>query len=333
MVNTRIDYIDFLKFVGLLLVILAHVKPPTPILFIRCFDVPFLVILSGFLANRSLERMSISKGIINTQYFIKRFKRLVLPTWIMLVLVFSCQAAVGTVHPIKYYLFSFCLTTKYGIGYVWIILIFLYCAFAAPILKKSLSFQPFWLVMALVYCLYEIAYHFRWGTENIFILNTVYYIIPYGFLTALGMKYQTMTKRTKLMVFIICFFIFVICSVYYHQTQGGFQHPSIAKYPPRIFFLSYSIAVSFLLLMLCEGRDNRLFRFRPVHFISSHSLWIYLWHIFFLMLYNKMAPFDNWIVRYVFVLILSVTTVWLQNLLFDKLETVFNWSIPKYMRG
>ena len=140
MANTRIEYIDFLKFVGLLLVVLAHVEPPTPILFIRSFDVPLLVILSGILANQSLERMSVSKGIINTQYYLKRFKRLVLPTWIMLVPVFSFLAAAGTVYPLKYYLFSFCLTTN-GIAYVWIILIFLYCALLSPFLKKLSPFH------------------------------------------------------------------------------------------------------------------------------------------------------------------------------------------------
>ena len=187
--------------------------------------------------------------------------------------------------------------------------------------------------MALVYSLYEIAYHFQLGTDNFFIRHTVYYIIPYGLLTALGMYYQSMTKRAKMIVFIISLFVFVICAFYYHQTLGGLQVPSIAKYPPRLYFLSYSIAVSFLLLMLCEGRDNRLFRCQPVQFISSHSLWIYLWHIFYLTLDDQMGLIDNWILKYGVVLILSITTVWLQNLLFDKLETSFKWTVPKFLRG
>ena len=89
----------------------------------------------------------------------------------------------------------------------------------------------------------------------------------------------------------------------------------------------------FLLLMLCEGRDNRLFRCQPVQFISSHSLWIYLWHIFYLTLDDQMGLIDNWILKYWVVLILSITTVWLQNLLFDKLETSFKWTVPKFLRG
>ena len=240
-----------------MLVILAHVKPPAPIMFIRCFDVPLLVILSGILANDSLNRTSTSTSIISIQYFIKRFKRLCFPTWIMLVFLFSFLAVVGTVYSFKYYLFSFCLT-RYGIGYVWIVLIYLYCALVSPFLKKALAFHRFWFVMALVYCLYEVAYHYHLGTNNVIILNTIYFLIPYGMLTALGMCFQSMTKRTKMIVFIGSFIVFVICGIYYHITLGGLQFPTITKYPPRMYFLSYSIAVSFFLLIICEGRDNRL---------------------------------------------------------------------------
>ena len=332
MTDTRIGYIDFLKFLGLLLVILAHVKPPTAVLLIRCFDVPLLVILSGILASRSLERGSSTKSIINTQYYIKRFKRLVLPTWMMLVLVFSYLAAVGCVYSVKYYLFSFCLTIN-GIAYVWIVLVFLYCAIVSPFIKQFLPNRLFWIVMALVYCIYEIGYHYQLGTDNFIIRNTIYYIIPYAFLTALGMAFTTMKKRTRMIVFIGSLLVFVICAIYYNQTLGGLQNPSIAKYPPRVYFLSYSVAVSFLLLMLCEGKDNRFFKSRPVEFVSSHSLWIYLWHIFYLTLDNQMDLVHNWILRYCLVLILSIITVWLQNLVLDKLEPVFKWTAPKYLRG
>ena len=46
-------YIDFLKLLGLFCIILAHVNPPAIIMQIRNFDVPLMVILSGFLASKS----------------------------------------------------------------------------------------------------------------------------------------------------------------------------------------------------------------------------------------------------------------------------------------
>ena len=320
-----------------MLVILAHVGPPVPIMFLRCFDVPLLVLISGILANDSLERIALNKekGYDSHSYLTyisKRFMRLVLPAWIMLVLFFACKALAGTVYTPKYYLESF-LLTRYGIGYVWIVLIFFYCALVAPFIKRFLHHRLFWLVMALVYCIYEVALHYHLGRENVIILNTVYYIIPYGLLTGLGMKYLSMTKQTKIIICVAGFILFVASGIFYYYSRGSIQLPTINKYPPRIYFLSYSVALSFLLLLLCEGKDNSFFRCRPVQFISSHSLWIYLWHIFYLMVSYKFSLIDNWVLRYGFVTALSIATVWLQNFFFDKLETEFNWSVPKYLRG
>ena len=331
----RKSYVDFLKTIGILLVILAHVNPPKTIMFLRCFDVPLLVLLSGILANDSLDKKIYYKGNdvrFFLKYYFKRFNRLVIPTWIMLVFIFSIQALFGKVYTPKYYLFSFFLTRN-GIGYVWIILIFLYCAVLAPFIKKYLSFHYYWLVLALVYLIYETAYGFQIGTNNYIFLNTVYYIIPYGLLTSLGMSYPSMTKRVKMTICLASIFIFAVYAFYYYYSIGELQIPTIVKYPPRLYFLSYSVALSFFLLILCERRENRLFRSQPVQFISSHSLWIYLWHILYLYLSEKISFTGNWIVKYCFVIVLSTATVWLQNRVLDKIEIQFKKSVPKYLRG
>lgn len=49
----RYIYIDYLKIIGLFLVILAHVSPPLFINQLRSCDVPLLVIVSGYLASRT----------------------------------------------------------------------------------------------------------------------------------------------------------------------------------------------------------------------------------------------------------------------------------------
>lgn len=74
----RIYFIDYLKVLGLLLVILAHVQAPDFIMQVRSFDVTLLVFISAYLASIR------NKNIGNMTYFTKRFKRLVFPTWIFL---------------------------------------------------------------------------------------------------------------------------------------------------------------------------------------------------------------------------------------------------------
>ena len=56
----RYIYIDYLKVLGLLLVILAHVNCPSPLMQVRSFDVPLLVFVSGIL-------VTMQKGIIGSE--------------------------------------------------------------------------------------------------------------------------------------------------------------------------------------------------------------------------------------------------------------------------
>ena len=170
-----------------MLVILAYVNPPESVMFLRRFDVPFLVLLSGILAEESCSRSATPPA---GDYFIKRFRRLVFPTWVFLLFFFSIKACFGTVNTFRYYIDSFLLTT-YGIVYVWIILIYLYCALTVVLCTHL---KPSWQFMAAVYILYEIAFYMGVGIGNRFILSTIYYLIPYGTVTWIGFNYKKKEK-------------------------------------------------------------------------------------------------------------------------------------------
>ena len=86
----RIASIDFLKTVGLLCIILAHVGAPDWLMMIRSFDVPLMVILSALLAGRSYAKHA-RTGKTVLSYYAARVKRLVLPTWIFLTLFFAIK--------------------------------------------------------------------------------------------------------------------------------------------------------------------------------------------------------------------------------------------------
>ena len=86
--KTRLAYIDFLKFIGLTGIIIAHVSPPDLMIMLRNFDVPFMVILSSILAQISFDRQNHNKVSV-VKYYFSRFKRLVIPTWIFLGIYFT----------------------------------------------------------------------------------------------------------------------------------------------------------------------------------------------------------------------------------------------------
>ena len=333
----RISYIDFLKFIGLTGIIIAHVNPPSWAMLLRSFDVPLMVILSSILASRSFAKYSETRSSA-IAYYVSRIKRLVIPTWIFLVFYFSYSFVVtGQRASTKYYVDSFCMT-RYGIGYVWIILIYLYSAMLTPVFARlKLSLKGFIIVCA-TYILYEIAYFYKLGLNGSgftkdFIDTTFYYIIPYGVLTYLGYNYYKMKKRTKLIIALVSFIVFIFLAVYYRSTLGSFQLVQIAKYPPRIYYLSYGIGCSFALLILCEKKKLEIYDNKVIRFISAHSLWIYLWHIFVLDIYGTLKLPEIWFIKLIIVYMLSMLITFIVNKRLDFAEKCYHISFAKYLRG
>ena len=118
--NERNYYLDFLKFLGLSLIILAHVPIPNWLAAIRNFDVPLMVFVSGCLSNGSLGR---SDGLF--AYYKKRFLRLLVPTWIFLTIYFGIFLVFGKNGlPAKETILKSYLLQNDSIGYVWIIRIY-----------------------------------------------------------------------------------------------------------------------------------------------------------------------------------------------------------------
>ena len=240
--------------------------------------------------------------------------------------------AEGELQGWKYYIASFCLT-RYGIGYVWIILIYLYSALLIPLfhrMKLSIKGLLFILVM---YGLYEIAYYFKIGTDNIFLDTTVYYIVPYGVLTYLGHNYYQMRKRTRYLIAITSSLIFAILLFCYWMINKSFQLVSIAKYPPRLYYLSYGIACSFGLLLLCEKCQFKIFDNSFIRYISMHSMWIYLWHILVLSVYRFLGLPEVWYIKLFIVYGIAILVIFVVNKCLDLIERKIQIGFFRYLRG
>ena len=246
----RDNGIDYLKWIGLTGIILAHTDPPKWMMMLRSFDVPLMVLISSILARRSYGTANRWDSI--WKYYLHRAKRLVLPVWIFLFIYFGVCFMLGDPYKgISYYLYSFGLT-RYGVGYVWIVLIYLYGMILVPLIDAFKPSIKTIIVIGVLYGLYETAYFFGIGVESKLINSTVYYIIPYGILTCIGYYYMDVKNNKRITTGVLSLLIFIACGLYYHSICGEFQLVSVAKYPPRLYYLSYGIACSFLLLMLSE---------------------------------------------------------------------------------
>ncbi len=281
------DYrIDILRFIGLSMIILAHVAPPDIIFQLRNFDVPLMVIVSGmsFLLSYKVQEKYSS-------YLWKRIKRLVFPVWIFLGLYFL---ALSLIHPshtdftAEIMIDSFLLIG--GIGYVWIIRVFLLVALVSPFLYlfhlKVKSNKTYFLAIACCLAAYELLRFISEAYSDIPLVKSItmisHYIIPYALLFSIGLRLTTLTNPETTLLSRVNLAIFIICGTLLYLINENFTPTQLYKYPPSIYYLSYALFVSCLLWRYSESIQHYLKKLKLLPFVlfaAQNSIWIYLWHI------------------------------------------------------
>ena len=321
MEDNRIVFIDYLKVIGLFCIILAHISTDQTILQIRNFDVPLMVLISGFLAVESFKR-SLKKDHSFLNYYWKRIKRLLFPTWVFLIIFFAVmtQFPIDGMYPYStdYIINSFLLLD--GISFVWIIRIFLICVFITPVIyyfDKIESELNQFLMLLLLYLLYEIAIYHQINQLNVIYEFIFAYVVPYGIIYLLGMITTKTGFKADFSISMISLIALLISGYVLYITTGVVQPTQLMKYPPTIYYISYAIFVSMLLFAIFKRLNLKGNRF--ITFCSESSLWIYLWHILFVTIMPLILGQQDWIQTYLIILICSITITYIQNKIVDFL--------------
>ena len=320
--------IDILRVIGLLCIILAHVVADDGIIFqIRNFDVVLMIIISSYLFIIKYH----GKSKFDLQYLIKRVKRLLLPTWIFLLIFFGILA--GFIHyEIKTIISTFVLHE--GIGYVWIIIIYLIVAILlpliVPLLKKNKRNTFYILVL---YFIYEILASMNFFNINILFEDVIAYVFPIMLIVVVTYWIMNNNNRNVVVFSLLNLVICMLCFLIIYKVTGQVENTNYMKYPFRIYYLSYGFFASGILIVFF--RNNRITNFmhnKLIEFISKSSLWIYLWHIFFLVITNYFN--FNWMIRYIIILIFSILVTYMQNKIIDILEkSKINKNLLNIFRG
>lgn len=325
--RTRLVYIDILKTVGLLAVILAHVNPPFWLKQARSFDVCLLVIISGYLAGSSFlcdDSLSLKQV---TEYIYKRVQRLVIPAWLFIAFFLPIQSLLYHVPTLHEIVLAVTFQKDCGLlGYLWIVWVFFVCACLVPFIsqmKNKTSSMIIWTILLIVT---ELIIQFTNLEQNRILYCTLFTIVPYGFLTYLGINLDRMNLRRATVISSIVFFV-LASSLF--LTHGVFVETGKFKYPARIYYLSYGISISLILFMIVKNSSsqiNKLFSF-----VSSHTLWIYFWHILFLYGIQFIMPAGKWWMMFIIVVILSVSVTFIQSIVVEK----YICKVPflKYFKG
>ncbi|MGQ7470459.1 acyltransferase family protein [Streptococcus suis] len=325
----RLFYLDIFKVIGLLCIVLAHVFPPQIIFQARNFDVILMIVISSmlfFYSNRQISFWS---------YVGKRFERLVIPTWIFLAIFFSLSILLFPNYlSLKLVATSFAL--EGGIGYVWVIRIYFIIACLLPFIKWLCStFKKSFIYIGtlFLYVFYEVLCHF-----NVFNGTLTQYLFAYWIpCLVIGVVSYWMIQAESKMLFYFSILnlsvFFLICYIYYLQT-GQFVNSNIMKYPFRLYYLSYGFSITGFLYLSRKFLEYFLKKIEPqIMFISSNSLWIYLFHIPFVIYLSKYYSSLNWGVKFLLALFSSILIVLIKNLIITYIGKFNKTKLLEYFKG
>ncbi|WP_414713482.1 acyltransferase family protein [Siccibacter turicensis] len=316
---TRDPVIDALRFIGLMLIILAHVSPPEFLFQIRTFDVPLMVFVSGL-----SYYISVSNDYRYSKYVKARFIRLVLPVWVFFtIFYFFCFAF--DVQVFKQYLNAKTVLSTFilsGFGYVWIIRVFLIIAIISPLLIYFTSKRSYVYDLAFITALIltsETLNYFSYFFNNKYLLFLIKEVIinalSYSVLFILGFKWRcyNLTQKFKVYGFIL-FTLLMLVGL--KMKLGGDFNLQNYKYPPQIFYITYSVFMTCTLYLALEYYSNRnrtvFSNNKILCFMSSNSIWIYLWHIPVVEYFKLSGNEWEFYKRYVLVIIVSVFIAYIQ---------------------
>jgi len=322
--------IDYLRFFGITLIILAHVEPPEMLFNFRCFDVCLMLFVSGL-------AYSGRKADFSAGFFLHRITRLIIPVYLFLTCYFLCVAimkGIGVDFGIRreHIIGSFLLTE--GIGFVWIIRVFLLIAILTPFLQKMEQCinNTYVLVIVLFAFMFiiELLIMNNIGLNSDLVHNYVYYATGYSVPFVLGLRMGRNTTKTasKVLAGLLC--LFVLCAIS-SNTEGRWWLVNNYKYPPRLYYVTYGSLMSVLLLLLLSSKRQLVGYSLPM-FIARNTIWIYLWHIPFIQLTGRV--FQEWYIRYPIVYICATVICYFQVKIVESLIKKHGEKpFYKYLKG
>ena len=288
--------IDILRVIGILFVIASHCEFSTSVNNLIGFDVVLLVFVAGIsfmMSSFDLEKDSYF------EYVIKRFKKLIIPAWILIcvlliVLKFIFHEAIDGSYILK----SFLLLAG-GIGFVWIYRVFFTSSLLSPFFKKMIEEKNPWVLLCIFLCISvinDLLHHYAFltmGTIGKVLEYLITYTISYLVITLIGMLSVRFEKREKLIVTLL----FIGIAVLGRYLTGALW--VTYKHPPYLMYMSYGLAVSFFLYVLLEKIELSGVLEKCITWLSIHTRSIYLWHAFFYYVLTHMnihvTPIVFWV--------------------------------------
>lgn len=282
------------------------------------------------------------KNIKNYRTFIfHRTPRLVVPVWLFLTFYFALIGALelsgkDTGLTVRHVVRSYLLLD--GIGYVWVIRVFLLIMLLTPALLRlyhKVRYIIVFCVLAIVLQTVIVRIVIGWG-ENVFVFfvrEFVLFASGYGVMFLCGLRAGSQSKHWRSALFwVVALIAYTVC-IYICQPPETILPINANKYPPAGIYIVYGIAAS-LLLNLARPLLKRM-ACQFTDFVGSNTMWIYLYHIPFVGLFAKVGAVSalHWSVRYAIMLSLAVSITYVQVRFSRFAVAKWPWNGWKYLRG
>ncbi|MGF1909260.1 acyltransferase [Vibrio kasasachensis] len=315
--------IDILRFIGLAMIVLAHVEPPGFIFQMRNFDVPLMVMISGMSFAISYDNKD-----SYCSFICKRISRLLLPVWLFLTGYFLLQwLFIPNSDDLNFETIMNSYLLIDGIGYVWIIKVFLLVSIVSPLLyrfhRNTISDSLYFTVIAIIFIVYECIRFVSMPYVDEGLLKSMslvtHYLVPYAIIFSIGLRLKSIPHKALFTLIIVSGTVFLSICVTLYVLSGSVIPTQELKYPPSIYYCSYAILISCVLFYVI-GRYNEYIEFNIfkliISFCARNSIWIYLWHIPFVRFYN-----DTFVIKYMVVLTFAIMITYLQVSLVKIIST------------
>jgi len=261
--------------------------------------------------------LTYKSGEAYLSYVWRRVKRLVFPVWIFLAIYFI---ALAILYPDNSELDSRTMINSFllikGIGFVWIIKVFLLVALISPWIYKfnaKTDSNRRYIIIVGCFLFWEITRYLTMpmmngGLKTVSLIT--HYIIPYGLVFAVGLRVSNFNNRQLNRFSLISLGALILIGLGLFLIYGKFMPTQKFKYPPSFYYFSYSFLVTFFLLAhssYLERTFERLGLIKLVLFIAQNTIWIYLWHIPLVKIVNL-----NFILKYLVVFFFAVIIAYIQ---------------------
>lgn len=332
--DNRNSYVDFLRAVGFISIVMVHCNVPNVLYTLNLFNVPLMVVVSGLVSNSSIKRSYF-------HYIKARLKRLLIPTWIFVTayLIFLyILTQYGFINHFKFninsILYSYLLldSESGGIGFVWIIRVFLLTMLVTPFICKiynKLNGGGYLLcilsllLLQIVLCQVDVAYN------SILYKQFLLYFVGYQTFIWFGIGIKNLNKCQLSILAISLLSCSTLLLVYRVFICNADIFALNFKTPPYLDYQIYGMAISSLFWRL---------RFRLIHiadfpilkFIGQNTIWLYFWHIPIVITMNSLLNDFHWSLVFTITLTLSCAMYYFQFKIVNKTNKKF---LNKYFIG